>query len=157
MITLIATLEIAPLPEAKPMNNALTTRMIVSRTPAATAVSHSRNDACTSLGTPGRGLNLSTSTPVAASPQPPVFRSRSPCRSEARCVAGSSKYFHHESLLRSSLIESVSASTGCAIGPREEHEWVERMIQAELPRVHLLQARVKRFSPDASDCVGWHH
>jgi hypothetical protein len=42
--------------------------------------------------------------------------------------------FHHESLLRSSLIESVPASTGCAIGPEEEHGWVVRMIQAELRR-----------------------
>jgi hypothetical protein len=48
MITLITTLEITlvtsaspPLPEAKPMNNALITRRIVSRTPAATAVSTS--------------------------------------------------------------------------------------------------------------------
>ena len=40
---------------------------IYLRAPAATAVSHSRNDACTSVGTPGGGLNLNPAPPVAAS------------------------------------------------------------------------------------------
>jgi hypothetical protein len=49
------------------MIKASITRMIVSKTPAATAVSHSKNDACTALGTPGGGLNLKAAIPVAAS------------------------------------------------------------------------------------------
>src|SRR5215211_7695398 len=49
------------------MANASITRMIVSRAPAATAVSHSKNDACTSLGTPGGRLNLKVAIPVATS------------------------------------------------------------------------------------------
>jgi hypothetical protein len=52
------------LPEAQPMAKASIMRMIVSRTPAATALSYSRNDACTSLGTPGGGPNLDTAAPV---------------------------------------------------------------------------------------------
>src|SRR5215213_3571504 len=56
-----------PLPEAQPMAKASIRRMIVSRTPAATAVSHSKNDACTSLGTPGGGPNLKAAIPVPVS------------------------------------------------------------------------------------------
>src|ERR687894_1227141 len=44
------------------------TRMTVSATPAATAVSHSRNDACTSLGTPGSAPNLNADAPAAVPP-----------------------------------------------------------------------------------------
>ena len=56
-----------PLPEAQFMAKASITRMIVSRMPAATAVSHSKKDAYTALGTPGGGLNLNAAAPVAAS------------------------------------------------------------------------------------------
>lgn len=55
-----------PLAEAESMGNASITRMIVSRTPAATAVSYGKNDACTSWGTPGGGPNSSAAALGAA-------------------------------------------------------------------------------------------
>jgi hypothetical protein len=43
-----------------------------------------------------------------------------------------------------SIIESVPASTGCAIGLGKEHEWVVRMIQAEVPRMPLARGSASR-------------
>jgi hypothetical protein len=77
-------------------------------------------------------MSVSNKLPLGdAAPSSPTMVPLSLRRTELRGVIG---VFPHESLLRSSIIESVPASTGCAIGPGEEHEWGVRMIQVEVPR-----------------------